>query len=148
MGSSAFTASEPEKINLPSLFFQTGYLTTKGYNKPLYTLDIPNNITLKDEKYYQSIFHAVITLLGFEIAAEVNTNQGRIDCVLQTDDTIYIIEFKINDTSEAAMQQIIDNQYPQMYPSHGKAIVLLASNSIIKKRNIGKFLRQDYSGTG
>lgn len=53
--------------------------------------NIPNNITLRDEKYYQSIFYAVITLIGFEIEAEVNTNQGRIDCVLQTADTIYII---------------------------------------------------------
>ena len=42
VGESAFAASEPENINLPSLLFQTGYLTIKGYDNPLYTLDFPN----------------------------------------------------------------------------------------------------------
>jgi hypothetical protein len=196
VGASAFAASEPENINLPSLFFQTGYLTIKGFNHPLYTLDfpndevkksfydsvatqysqitpgmgetyttkltqhliagrlddffttlaeffanIPNNITLKDEKYYQSIFYAVITLIGFDIVAEVNTNQGRIDCVLQTGDTIYIIEFKLNDTKEAALQQIKDKQYSQKYQSSSKKIVLLGVEFDPQKRNIGGYLQ-------
>ncbi len=159
LGASAFAASEPENINLPSLLFQTGYLTIKGFDKPLYQLDfpnyevkksfyesvateysqinagmgetyttrltqhlnakrldaffetlaeffanIPNNITLKNEKYYQSIFYSVITLLGFDIEAEVSTNQDRIDCVLQTGDTIYIIEFKLNGSKEVSVR--------------------------------------------
>ena len=103
--------------------------------------NIPNNITLKDEKYYQSIFYAVITLIGFDIEAEVNTNQGRIDCVLQTADTIYIIEFKLNDTKEAAMQQIKDKKNPQKYQSRGKEIVLLGVEFDQHKRNIGGYLR-------
>ena len=42
IGASAFAVSEPENINLPSLFFQTGCLTIAGYQKPLYQLDFPN----------------------------------------------------------------------------------------------------------
>jgi hypothetical protein len=73
--------------------------------------NIPYDITLKDEKYYQSLFYAIITLLGYQLEAEVSTNIGRIDCVLQTTDVIYIIEFKLNDTKEAALAQIQRKQY-------------------------------------
>ena len=196
LGQTAFAAAEPENINLPSLLYQTGYLTIKSFDKPLYTLDfpnyevkksffdsvatsyaqinaglgetyttklvrhltnkrldeffetfaiffanIPNNITVKHEKYYQSIFYAVITLLGFEIEAEVNTNKGRIDCVLQTDDTVYIIEFKLDGSKEQAQEQIVANQYAQKYELWGKAIVLLGVEFDVDTRNIGGYLR-------
>jgi hypothetical protein len=108
----------------------------------IFFANIPNNITLKDEKYYQSIFYAVITLIGFDITAEVNTNQGRIDCVMQTDDTIYIIEFKINDSCEAALQQIINKKYAQKYQGGDKAIILLGVEFDQKTRNIGEYVQQ------
>ena len=108
----------------------------------IFFANIPNNITLKDEKYYQSLFYAILTLLGYKIEAEVNTNIGRIDCVLQTNKTIYIIEFKLNDTCDAAMQQIHDNKYPQKYQNCGKKIVLLGVQFDQKTRNIGEYIEQ------
>lgn len=105
--------------------------------------NIPFDITLKDEKYYQSLFYAILTLLGYKIEAEVRTNMGRIDCVLQTNKTIYVIEFKLNDTKEAALQQIHDKKYAQKYLDSGKAIVLLGVEFDQKTRNIGEYLRLD-----
>jgi hypothetical protein len=67
----------------------------------------------------------------------VSTNKGRIDCVLQTQDTIYIIEFKLNDTKEAALKQIQDKQYAQKYQNSGKAIVLLGVEFDQTERNVG-----------
>lgn len=57
--------------------------------------NIPYDLHINMEKYYHSLFYAVFTLIGLNIEAEVKTNKGRIDCVLQTIDTIYIIEFKL-----------------------------------------------------
>jgi hypothetical protein len=102
--------------------------------------NIPNNITLKQEKYYQSLFYAIMTLLGYQLSAEVNTNIGRIDCVLQTDNTVYIIEFKLNGTKEEALQQIVDKQYAQKYHDCGKEIVLLGVEFDQQTRNIGGYL--------
>lgn len=102
--------------------------------------NIPYSITLRHEKYYQSLFYAIFTLLGYQIEAEVKTNQGRIDCVLHTNDKIYIIEFKLNDTKEAALQQIKDKQYAQKYQSSAKAIVLLGVEFDQKTRNIGDYI--------
>jgi hypothetical protein len=198
IGDASFDACDPEDMDVLSLLVQTGYLTIKDYNKPLYVLDFPNyevkksffdsivsrfgkintglgqtythkltvqiikgeldaffdtlrkffanipyDIQLKDEKYYQSLFYAIFTLLGLTIEAEVRTNQGRIDCVLQTADTIYIIEFKLNDTKEAALKQIHTKQYAQKYQNGDKAVVLLGVEFNKKSRNIGGFLRED-----
>ncbi len=70
--------------------------------------NIPYGITLQHEKYYQSLFYALFMLIGLSIEAEVQTNEVRIDCVVQTDDTVYIIEFKLNGSKEDALQQIYD----------------------------------------
>jgi hypothetical protein len=53
IGESAFFASEPEDMDLLSLFVQTGYLTIKGYSDPLYMLDFPNYEVKKS--FYDSI---------------------------------------------------------------------------------------------
>jgi hypothetical protein len=95
---------------------------------------------LAHEKYYQSLFYAIFTLLGYQLEAEVRTNDGRIDCVFHTDDRIYIIEFKLNDTKEAALQQIHHKQYAQKYQNSGKELVLLGVEFDQKSRNIGEFI--------
>ncbi len=106
----------------------------------IFFANIPFDITLKHEKYYQSLFYAIITLLGYQLEAEVSTNIGRIDCVLQTQNTIYIIEFKLNDSCEAALKQIQDKQYAQKYQHSGKEIVLLGVEFDQDSRNIGEIV--------
>jgi hypothetical protein len=110
--------------------------------------NIPYDIAIKDEKYYQSLFYAVFTLLGLTVEAEVRTNIGRIDCVLQTNETIYVIEFKLNDTCEAAMQQIHDKKYAQKYQGGSKEIVLVGVEFDHKNRNIGRFVQEERKGKG
>ena len=102
--------------------------------------NIPYDITLKDEKYYQSLFYAIFTLIGLSIEAEVRTNKGRIDCVLETTDSIYVIEFKLNGTKEDALQQIHDKQYAQKYQGSDKKVVLLGVEFDKKSRNLGGFV--------
>jgi hypothetical protein len=109
----------------------------------IFFANIPFDINLKHEKYYQSLFYAIFTLLGFELEVEVRTNQGRIDCVLQTKTVIYIIEFKLNDSKEAALQQIHDKQYAQKYQGGDKKIVLLGVEFDQSSRNIGEFVIED-----
>jgi ATP-dependent exoDNAse (exonuclease V) beta subunit len=113
-----------------------------GFIKTLriFFANIPFNINVKDEKYYQSLFYAIFTLLGFQIEAEVHTNDGRIDCVLQTDTTIYVIEFKLNGSKEDALQQIEAKHYHQKYQGGTKPIVLLGVEFDQKSRNIGQFV--------
>jgi SLT domain-containing protein len=61
--------------------------------------------------------------------------------VLQTANTIYIIEFKLNGTKEAAQQQIHDKHYAQKYQHSDKAIILLGVEFDHQTRNIGGYLQ-------
>ncbi len=97
---------------------------------------VPYSITVKHEKYYQSLFFVIFSLLGFEIDAEVQTNIGRIDCVVYTQNCIYVIEFKLDGTKEDALQQIKDRQYAQKYVTSGREVVLVGVAFDHEQRNI------------
>ncbi len=107
--------------------------------------NVPNNITLKDEKYYQTVFYLVLTLVGVYIDAEVNTNHGRIDAVMQTTDKIYIIEFKLHDSAADAMQQIKAKKYYEKYLNTDKEIILTGAAFDQQTRNIGEWLTEPLS---
>lgn len=199
VGEGAFHAVEPDQFDVLAVLLQTGYLTIKEYEAPLYKLGFPNKevkiafyeslaasyasvttsltqafavkmhrslnsgniadfieqlksfianvsyeITLKNEKYYQSLFFVICKLLGFNAEAEVTTNKGRIDLVLDTDNTIYMVEFKLNGTKEQAIQQIKDMQYPQKYSQQGKEVILLGVEFSESERNISGWLQETH----
>jgi hypothetical protein len=50
---------------------------------------------------------------------------------------------KLNDSKEAALQQIHDKQYAQKYQNSAKQITLLGVEFDQDTRNIGDFVRQD-----
>ena len=103
---------------------------------------IPYELHVRAEAYYHSIFFAVITLLGFDIDAEVSTSRGRIDAVLELDDKVYIIEFKyaecpintseetkraiVNKTLADGIEQINKKGYANKYQAGGKTIIKAA----------------------
>ena len=67
-------------------------------------------------------------------------NKGRIDCVLTTNEVIYVIEFKLHGTKEQALQQIIDNQYPQKYSLQDRKLCLIGVEFDQPSRNIGGYV--------
>ncbi|HNI98766.1 MAG TPA: PD-(D/E)XK nuclease domain-containing protein, partial [Leptospiraceae bacterium] len=91
------------------------------------------------EKYWQTVFYLIFTLLGFRIQAEVKTNKGRIDAVVESK-SIYIFEFKLNGTKEEALAQIKDKKYYEKYLSIGKPVILVGAE--FKDRNIGDYLTE------
>lgn len=99
--------------------------------------DIDYDLQIKHEKYYQSIFYLVFKLIGLSIDAEVKTNRGRADVVVQTDDRIFIFEFKLFDTKESALAQIKEMGYHEKYLARGKSIHLMGVEFSVEDRNIG-----------
>jgi len=82
----------------------------------------------KQEKYYQAIFYLALKLIGYHIEAEVKTNKGRIDAVVQSEEAIYIIEFKVNQSAKEAIKQIHDRKYYEKYQNSEKKIALIGMN--------------------
>ena len=106
----------------------------------IFFANIPYGITLNHEKYYQSLFYAIFTLIGLNLQAEVQTNQGRIDCVIETDKHIYVIEFKLNGTKEDALAQIKQMNYAHKYQLSKKQIIAVGVEFDAQSRNIGEFI--------
>lgn len=98
--------------------------------------NIEYDLHIDNEKYYQTIFYIVFTLLGVKINTEVKTNKGRIDAVIETDTHVYIFEFKLFDTAKNALEQINNRQYFEKYLLNKKQIVLIGVGFDKNTRNI------------
>jgi len=101
---------------------------------------IPNTITLKHEKYYQSLFFAVFKLIGAAIAAEVATSVGRIDAVVKTKTDIFVFEFKLHGTAEDALRQIREKHYAAPYRDDPRKVTLVGAAFDPAERNLGRWL--------
>jgi hypothetical protein len=63
---------------------------------------IPYSITIAKEKYYQTIFHIIFNIFGFQCRSEVEIATGRIDSIMETPKFVYCFEFKLKGTAAAA----------------------------------------------
>ena len=89
------------------------------------------------EGHYQQVLVIIFTLLThFVVDVEVHTPNGRVDVVMETEDTLYLIELKLNKSAQSAMQQINLKQYGQRFARCGKPIVKVGVNFDAKKGNI------------
>lgn len=89
------------------------------------------------EGHYQQVLFIIFTLLThFVVDVEVHTPNGRVDVVMETEDTLYLIELKLNKSVQSAMQQINLKQYGQRFARCGKPIVKVGVNFDAKKGNI------------
>jgi len=109
-------------------------------NLKVFFANIPYTLNISLEKHYQTIFYIIFTLLGLRIQAEVVTNKGRIDVVIELADTIYLFEFKLNGTKEQALEQIKSNDYAQKYQGTTKQIILVGVEFDKVTRNVGEWV--------
>ena len=75
------------------------------YKKFPYTL-VNNN-----ERHYQAVLYTILLILGCDVTPEVPISDGRIDMVLKTKRSVYILELKYKKDAEAAMEQIDSKDY-------------------------------------
>ena len=103
----------------------------------IFFADIPYDLHIKKEKYYQTVFYLIFSLIGLKVEAEVKTNKGRIDAVI-IDKDIYIFEFKFDGNKDQALNQIKDKKYFEKYQGKGKKIYLFGVE--FADRNVGEWV--------
>ncbi|MDD6818296.1 MAG: PD-(D/E)XK nuclease domain-containing protein, partial [Prevotellaceae bacterium] len=75
------------------------------------------------ERHFQYTFYLILQMLGkYNTYVEKETSQGRIDCVLECPDYVYIFEFKLNSTADIALKQIEDKGYALPYAADTRKI--------------------------
>jgi hypothetical protein len=102
---------------------------------------VPYPLHVPREAYYHSLLFLSLRLLGFEVNAEVFTNQGRIDLVVKHHDTVYVFEFKIDASAREALDQALARGYAEKYESHSTKVVVVGANFSSATRNLDEWLR-------
>lgn len=92
------------------------------------------------ELHYQNVLFIVFRLIGFHTKVEYHTSVGRIDLVLQTDQYIYVMEFKLNGSAEEALQQIKDKRYDLPFASDERKVIKIGINFSSATRNIDRWV--------
>lgn len=80
------------------------------------------------EGHYQQMLYIIFSLLGMYVDVEVRTPRGRVDMVLRTHTTLYVVELKLNKSADAAMRQIDLRNYPERFALCGLPMVKVAIN--------------------
>lgn len=63
-----------------------------------------------------------------------------MDLVVKAADYIYVMEFKLNDTAEEALQQIDDKRYALPFATASRKLFKIGVNFSAKTRNIEKWI--------
>ena len=65
---------------------------------------------------------------------------GRCDALIETEDTIYVFEFKLDGTAEEALRQIDEKGYAIQYEAGDKKIVKIGVNFENDRRTIERWV--------
>ena len=89
------------------------------------------------EGHYQSLLYTIFSLLGMYVDVEVRTPRGRVDMVMRTSTTLYIVELKLDKTADTAIRQIDLKNYPERFALCGLPIVKVGINFDSERRTLG-----------
>ena len=85
------------------------------------------------EGHWQQTLYIMFALLtNYSILVEPHTAKGRIDIMMETDDTIYVMELKFNKSAEEALAQIEARHYADAFKMSGKKVVKIGLNFSVK----------------
>lgn len=81
------------------------------------------------ERYFQYTFYLILRMISsYTIFIEKEQSEGRVDCIVETSNDVYIFEFKLDGSADAAIQQIKDKGYAREYEASPKHIHLIGCN--------------------
>lgn len=90
----------------------------------------------KAELYFQNTLWALFKLLGLYVDVERHTTDGRMDILVQTQGYVYILELKIDQSAEVALQQIEEKQYAKPFEGDGRTIYKIGVNFSSETRRL------------
>ena len=95
---------------------------------------IPYTMRRKDdeverERYFQYTFYLIMRMISvYTVYIEKVQSQGRVDCIVETDNYVYIFEFKLDGTAQDALLQIDEKGYAREYASGNRRIFRIGAS--------------------
>ena len=96
--------------------------------------------TLKDapttEGHFTAMLYVMFSFLSLYVYSQVRVAKGRLDILLKTQSTIYVMELKLDGTVDEALQQIDDKGYTIPWQADGRRMVKVGINFSTANRTI------------
>ena len=88
------------------------------------------------EQSFQNVIFISLIVLGKYCRTEVHSSKGRADCVVETEEYVYVFEFKRDVSAKEALQQIDEQGYATPYSSDKRKLFKIGVNFPSAERNI------------
>ena len=93
------------------------------------------------ETHFQYTFYIIFRLLScYTTLLEKQNSKGRADIIIESDDDIYIFEFKLDGSAEEALQQIEEKQYALPYLGDKRTLHKIGVNISSSTRTVAEWL--------
>ena len=135
----------PEATTMVAYLFydiQNGDMDSALRRLQTFLSTVPYCDNTKYEGHYQQLFYVIFSLLNYYVDIEVRTPRGRVDVVLRTKTTLYVMELKLDKTAGEAMEQINLKNYPERFALCGLPVVKVAINFDSERCTIGEWKLQ------
>ena len=100
----------------------------------------------KRESFYKLLMYVVFSLLNSKIDTEVKSILGRADVVIKTRNDIFVLELKVDDTVDHALEQIDSKGYAIPYEADGRKVTKCGVSISSEARNITHWRVVDADG--
>ena len=81
------------------------------------------------ERYFHYTFYLILRLMSlYVVYTEKEQSQGRVDCIVETNNYVYIFEFKLDSTAAAALKQIENTGYARPYAADSRKLYKVGVN--------------------
>ena len=102
---------------------------------------IPYDSERQNEAHYKTMFYLIFRLSSpFVVRTEERSAAGRCDALIETQDAIYVFEFKLHGTAQDALKQIDDKGYLIPYESGNKKLYKIGVSFDEELRTIKEWL--------
>jgi hypothetical protein len=91
------------------------------------------------EGFYEYTFYLLFTSFNDLVRTQVKSSKGRTDLIVFMPDTIYIMELKVNDTAQSALEQINKRGYAIPYQTDGRKIIKIGIKFDTETRTIDQW---------
>lgn len=93
------------------------------------------------ETHFSYTFYIIFRLLScYTTLVEKQNSKGRADVIIETDDDIFIFEFKLDGSAEEALKQIDEKQYAVPYLNDPRKLHKIGVNISSESRTVEKWL--------
>ena len=92
------------------------------------------------ERDFQNVVYLVFLLLEQFVKVEQHSAKGRADCIVETEEYVYIFEFKRDGTAEDALSQIDSQGYAKPYEADERKLIKIGAVFSSEERTLSDWL--------